>query len=78
MPRLAPELPDPLSLAIAPPKNETEAQKRLREEKEEEARQVSRGIDEHLKAERLALRKAKKPVKVLLLGQSHAGKLFLR
>ncbi|KAL6302560.1 G-protein alpha subunit [Sparassis latifolia] len=62
---------DPLTLAIAPPPNETveERERRLRDE--EEARKVSDRIDEQIKAERAALKK-KRPVKVLLLGQSES------
>lgn len=64
---------DPLTLALAPPPNETEAQREARLKAETEARRVSDRIDEQLKAERAALRR-KKPVKVLLLGQSESGK----
>lgn len=63
---------DPLTLALAPPPNETEAQREARLKAETEARRVSDRIDEQLKAERAALRR-KKPVKVLLLGQSESG-----
>ncbi|CCM04111.1 uncharacterized protein FIBRA_06271 [Fibroporia radiculosa] len=64
---------DPLTLAIAPPPNETPEEKEARLKAEAEARSVSEKIDEQLKAERAALKK-KKPVKVLLLGQSESGK----
>ncbi|TFK74544.1 G-alpha-domain-containing protein [Pluteus cervinus] len=74
MPRTTDLEEDPLSLAIAPPKNETPQQRQLREELEEQARQNSQRIDERIKAERLALKRARQQVKVLLLGQSHAGK----
>ncbi|KAF6760106.1 guanine nucleotide binding protein, alpha subunit [Ephemerocybe angulata] len=65
---------DPLSLAIAPPPNETpeERAKRLREE--EEAVEVSRRIDAELKLAKVALKKRKDAVQVLVLGQSMSGK----
>ncbi|EMD34917.1 heterotrimeric G-protein alpha subunit [Gelatoporia subvermispora B] len=64
---------DPLSLAIAPPPNETTEEREVRLKAEAEARKISDRIDEQLKAERAALKK-KKPIKVLLLGQSESGK----
>jgi len=64
---------DPLARAIAPPRNETPEAKQTRESAELEARQVSDRIDEQIRQERTALKKKKKPVKVLLLGQSESG-----
>ncbi|KAL4254709.1 P-loop containing nucleoside triphosphate hydrolase [Abortiporus biennis] len=64
---------DPLTLALAPPPNETPDQKEARLRAEAEARKISEEIDERLKAEKAALKK-KPPVKVLLLGQSESGK----
>ena len=64
---------DPLTMAIAPPKDETPEQRAERERKEAEARRVSDEIDEQLRVERAALKKRKPPVKVLLLGQSESG-----
>lgn len=66
---------DPLALILAPPPNESPEEKDAREHTETEARRVSEGIDEQLRQERIALKKKKKPVKVLLLGQSESGKL---
>jgi hypothetical protein len=66
---------DPLALAIAPPPNETPAEKEARELAEQRARKVSDEIDSSLRAEKAALKKKKKPVKVLLLGQSESGAL---
>ena len=68
---------DPLTLALAPPPNESPAERAERERREAEERRVSEEIDEMIKAERAALRKRKKPVKVLLLGQSESGEFFV-
>jgi guanine nucleotide-binding protein subunit alpha len=64
---------DPLTLATAPPKDETPAQRIVREKAESEARRVSDEIDEQIKRERQATKRRKRPVKVLLLGQSESG-----
>lgn len=64
---------DPLTLACLPPPNESEPERRAREAAEAEARRVSDEIDEALRKERLERRRKKKPVKVLLLGQSESG-----
>lgn len=68
------DLDDPLTLAIAPPADETPEARALRLQLEDEARRTNDEIDEMLRQERAALRKRKKPVKVLLLGQSESGK----
>jgi guanine nucleotide-binding protein subunit alpha len=60
---------DPLTAALAPPPNETLAERELRERAEAEARRVSDEIDAQLRRERDAEKK-RKPVKLLLLGQS--------
>lgn len=65
---------DPLSLAIAPPPDETFEQRHARELAEAEARKVSDEIDEQLKREKEGERRKRKPVKLLLLGQSESGK----
>lgn len=65
---------DPLALAIAPPADETPAQRELRERREADARRISDEIDEQLRRERDLEKKKKKPVKLLLLGQAEAGK----
>ena len=64
---------DPLSIAIAPPADETPEQRRVRESEEDEARRVSLHIDEVLKADKAAMKKRKNAVKVLVLGQSESG-----
>jgi len=58
---------DPLTLAIAPPPNETPEEKEVRIRAEAAARKRSEEIDEGLKAERVALKK-KGLVKVLRVG----------
>ena len=77
MARLSIDTIDPLTLAIAPPENETDEERALRERTEAEARRVSDEIDEQLRAEKNAMRKKTKPVKVLLLGQSESGTSLL-
>ena len=64
---------DPLSIAIAPPADETPEQRRVREAKEEEARRVSLRIDEVLRADKAVMKKRKSGLKVLVLGQSESG-----
>ena len=61
---------DPLTLAIAPPPDETVEQRQIREAAEAEAKRISDEIDEQLRKEREAERKKKRPVKLLLLGES--------
>lgn len=64
---------DPLAAAIAPPKNESPAARAVRLRAEAEARRVSDEIDEQLKQDRVARRRQRPCVKVLLLGQSESG-----
>jgi guanine nucleotide-binding protein alpha-1 subunit len=66
-------LTDPITAALLPPPNESVADREKRLQAEEHAKKISDDIDEILKAERNEQRK-KKPVKVLLLGQSESGK----
>ncbi|KAH8827961.1 G-alpha-domain-containing protein [Flagelloscypha sp. PMI_526] len=66
--------PDPFDMALLPPKNETKEDKAAREAQEERARQISRAIDNELKAEKAALKKEGTPIKILILGQSYSGK----
>ncbi|KAI0780157.1 G-alpha-domain-containing protein [Fomes fomentarius] len=68
------ETPDPLSVALEPPPNETPAERWAREQEEALARRISDQIDDQIKAEKIALKKRKPPIKVLLLGQSESGK----
>ena len=65
---------DPFASILSPPPNETPEEKATREQEEAEARRVSETIDEQLRLERIALKKKKQPVKVLLLGQSESGR----
>ncbi|KAG8729635.1 hypothetical protein FRC11_008322, partial [Ceratobasidium sp. 423] len=66
---------DPLTLAMAPPANETPDQKARRLREEAEAKRVSDAIDEEIKEARARDRKRKATeVRVLLLGQSESGK----
>jgi hypothetical protein len=67
---------DPLTLAIAPPPDETPQQRADRERREREAQIISDKIDEGIKKDRLALKKQKNVVRVLLLGQSESGKFL--
>lgn len=64
---------DPLTAAIAPPKNESTAARAARLRAEAEARRVSDEIDEQLKQDRATRRRHRPCVKVLLLGQSESG-----
>lgn len=64
---------DPLTAAIAPPKNESAAARAARLRAEAEAKRVSDEIDEQLKQDRVARRRQRPCVKVLLLGQSESG-----
>ncbi|KAJ7699362.1 guanine nucleotide binding protein, alpha subunit [Mycena rosella] len=64
---------DPLTAALAPPPNETPAERDVREHAESEAKRVSDEIDAQLRKERENDKK-RKPVKLLLLGQSESGK----
>ncbi|GAW05553.1 guanine nucleotide-binding protein alpha-4 subunit [Lentinula edodes] len=66
---------DPLTLAIAPPPNETPTQRDQRLAEEKKAKEISDSIDEEINVQRLAEKK-ENPVKVLLLGQSESG-IFL-
>ncbi|TFY69511.1 hypothetical protein EVG20_g3146 [Dentipellis fragilis] len=68
---------DPLSIAWAPPANETPEAKADRLQREAAAQRVSDAIDESLRAESAALKKRSKVVKILLLGQSESGKSTL-
>ncbi|CAE6356447.1 unnamed protein product [Rhizoctonia solani] len=66
---------DPLTLAMAPPPNESADQRTRRLRDEAEAKKVSDAIDEEIKEARVRDRKRKaNEVRVLLLGQSESGK----
>ncbi|KAJ7154911.1 guanine nucleotide binding protein, alpha subunit, partial [Mycena crocata] len=69
------QLSDPFSLALQPPANETPAARQARLDREQEQKRVSDQIDDELRKERAdRKRRAKREVKVLLLGQSESGK----
>ncbi|KAJ3538840.1 hypothetical protein NMY22_g4998 [Coprinellus aureogranulatus] len=65
---------DPLAAITAPPQDETPEQRQIRENAEAEAKRISDEIDERLRREKESDRKKKRPVKLLLLGQSESGK----
>ncbi|KAJ3507338.1 hypothetical protein NLJ89_g6356 [Agrocybe chaxingu] len=65
---------DPLSKALAPPDHETPAEREARLAAQAEAQKRSDAIDEEINRQRLENKKAPKPVRVLLLGQSESGK----
>lgn len=64
---------DPLTLAIAPPTDESPEARAQRLQDEQRAKEISDEIDNQLSLERTALRRRQKMVKVLLLGQSESG-----
>ncbi|KAJ7613421.1 G-protein alpha subunit [Roridomyces roridus] len=69
------QLSDPFSAVLQPPANETAAERQVRVEAEQEQKRVSDQIDDDLRKERIDRKKrAKREVKVLLLGQSESGK----
>ncbi|TBU43440.1 G-protein alpha subunit [Dichomitus squalens] len=58
---------DPLAYILAPPPNETEEQRMARLAAEAEAKRISDAIDEELQRQAKELKRAPKPVKILLL-----------
>ena len=71
--RIKVEDDDPLTRAIAPPDDETVAQREMRLKKEVEAKKVSDMIDEEINRVK-ALERRKKPIKILLLGESSTSR----
>ncbi len=67
---------DPFYVFLAPPRDETPEQRVEREQKEADTRKRNDEIDEMLRVEKAAMKKRKKSVKVLLLGQSESGERF--
>lgn len=63
---------DPLSAALCPPPDESSDMRALRLRREEEARQVSKSIDDAIRLER-QMNKKRRIIRVLLLGQSESG-----
>lgn len=57
---------DPLTLALRPPPQETDAERRARLQREANAKRISEKIDEELRQEREKLKKRKSDVKVCL------------
>ena len=55
---------DPITAAMKPPPTETESERRIRLQLEDEAKRVSEQIDEDLREERERLKKKKGDVKV--------------
>ncbi|KAK7685083.1 hypothetical protein QCA50_011920 [Cerrena zonata] len=72
--RLSNEGDDPFSVFMKPPPHETDDEKADRLRREADEKRTSDQIDEHLKAERAAMKKRKTDIKLLLLGQSESGK----
>ncbi|PPQ94855.1 hypothetical protein CVT25_007227 [Psilocybe cyanescens] len=64
--------PDPFAIFHTPPPNETPGERVEREAAEAEAKRVSDQIDDQLKVDKAAMKKAKNSVRVLLLGQSES------
>ncbi|TDL27760.1 G-alpha-domain-containing protein [Rickenella mellea] len=68
------EAGDPLSIALAPPPNESQDQRARRKALEAEAKRVSDEIDRQIDADAANLKRRRNTTKVLLLGQSESGK----
>jgi hypothetical protein len=64
---------DPLDILTLPPPDETPSDRAARERHEQEAMQRSRSIDAELKAAKASMKRYKKAVKILVLGQSLSG-----
>jgi hypothetical protein len=60
---------DPFTQAMQPPANETPEQSAERQRAMQEAREISRKIDEGIMEDKKALERKKRAVKVLLLGE---------
>jgi guanine nucleotide-binding protein alpha-1 subunit len=69
---LSNESADPFAAMTAPPHNESPEHRTTRLAAEAEAKRRSDAIEEVLRAERVVQR-SRKPVKLLLLGQSESG-----
>ena len=61
--------PRPKKSVLAPPPNETPAEREARLLAEAEAKRISDAIDEELHQQRQAERKGPRPIKILLLGE---------
>ncbi|VDB84811.1 unnamed protein product [Peniophora sp. CBMAI 1063] len=69
---------DPLTLALRPPETETEGERRIRLQKEAEAKRVSEQIDEQLRQDKRQWDKQRQDIRLLLLGQAESGKSTLQ
>jgi len=67
---------DPLDDVLRPPIDETDEERSVRLQTEEQAKRVSEAIDETIRQERQAAKK-KDVVRLLLLGQSESGTTLL-
>jgi guanine nucleotide-binding protein alpha-1 subunit len=67
---------DPFDEVLKPPPDETDSERQFREARQEEAKRVSNAIDDAIKAER-QMRKKKRIIRLLLLGQSESGESLL-
>lgn len=67
---------DPLDDVLRPPIDETDEERFIRLQTEEQAKRVSDAIDEAIRQERQAAKK-KDVVRLLLLGQSESGATLL-
>ncbi|CAK5278367.1 unnamed protein product [Mycena citricolor] len=65
---------DPFYELMRPPPDETPAQMTARIKREADAQRISDNIDEDIKRDRNAQRKARKELRILLLGQGESGK----
>ncbi|EPT05833.1 hypothetical protein FOMPIDRAFT_1155651 [Fomitopsis schrenkii] len=65
---------DPLDVVLRPPPDETPQARAERLHKEAEAKKVSDAIDESIRQEKVAWKKNKTLLRLLLLGQSESGK----
>ncbi|KAK7042366.1 G-protein alpha subunit [Favolaschia claudopus] len=65
---------DPFYEIMRPPPDETPAQMTARLKREADAQRISDNIDEDIKRDRALQRKARKELRILLLGQGESGK----
>lgn len=64
---------DPLDVVLRPPPEETPTARAERLRREAEAKKISDAIDESIRQEKLAWKKNKSLLRLLLLGQSESG-----
>jgi len=68
---------DPFYDFMKPPEDETPAQKTARLTREADAQSTNNAIEDQIKEDRAKMKREKKIVKVLLLGQSESGEYFI-